>query len=158
MAAGGGTAEGPAERGEDADGHQPPGIHPRDVDEERGGNQGQRNRYRPAPVVTDDEVVPERAERAQPAAHRATSFTPAGTSARVRRSSVVYPSATSTTTGTSRAASFPGHDTPAPSAPQKIPNEVSMTPTANFRVFSGTLASGACTTTPPTATTITAAM
>src|SRR5256885_3758716 len=154
----GGTAQRPAERGDDADRHQPPGVHPRDVDEQRGGGQGQRKGYGPAPVVTDDEVVPKRAERAQPAAHRATSLAPAGASARVRRSSAVYPSATSTTRGTitSSAASFPGQDAPAPSAPQKMPNEVSMTPTANFRVFSGTRASGACTTTPTTATTTTA--
>src|SRR5215472_19184159 len=158
-AAGGSAPQRPAERGEDADGHQPPGVHPRDVDEQCGGGQGQRNGRRPAPVVTDDEVVPERAERAQPAPHRATSLTPAGAGARVRRSSAVYPSATSTTKGTStsRAASFPGQDTPAPSAPQKMPNEVSMTPTANFSVFSGTRASGACTTTPTMATTTTAA-
>src|SRR5215470_2334277 len=157
--AGGGAAQRPAQRGDDADGHQPPRVHPRDVDEQGGGGQGQRNGCRPPPVVTNDEVVPERAERAQPAAHRATSFTSAGASARARRSSAVYPSATSTTTGTStsRAASFPGQDAPAPSAPQKIPNEVSMTPTANFRLFSGTRDSGVCTTTPTTATTTTAA-
>src|SRR5213078_1542787 len=109
-------------RGENADRHQPPRVHPRDVHEQGGGGQGERNGCRPAPVVTDDEVVPERAERAQPAAHRATSFTPAGAVAWVRRSSAVYPSVTSTTTGTSTssAASFPGHDTPAPSAPQKM--------------------------------------
>src|SRR5215472_9929489 len=155
-AAGGSAPQRPAERGEDADGHQPPGVHPRDVDEQGGDGQGQRNGRRPAPVVADDEVVPERAERAQPAAHCAASFAPAGTSARVRRSSAVYPSATSTTRGTStsRAASLPGQDTPAPSAPQKMPNEVSMTPTANFSVFS---ASRACTTTPTMATTTTAA-
>ena len=36
------------------------------------------------------------------------------------------------------AASPPGQCAPAPSADQKIPNVVSMTPTANFIVFSGT--------------------
>ena len=40
---------------------------------------------------------------------------------------------------------------PAPSADQKIPKVVSMTPTANFIVFSGTRASGARTATPTTA-------
>jgi hypothetical protein len=35
-----------------------------------------------------------------------------------------------------------GQCTPAPSAPQNVPNEVSMTPTANFIAFSGTRASG----------------
>ena len=58
---------------------------------------------------------------------------------------------------TSSAASWPGQDTPAPSAPQNTPNEVSMMPTTNFRVFSGTRDSGARTANPTTATTITAA-
>src|SRR5215471_9439291 len=155
----GGAAQRPAERGDDADRHQPPRVHPGDVDQQGGGGQSQRNGCRPPPVVADHEVVPERAERAQPPAHRATSCTPAGALARVRRSAAVYPSATSTTMGTitSRAASFPGQEAPAPSAPQKMPNEVSMTPTANFMVFSGTRASGACTATPAAATTTTAA-
>jgi len=43
----------------------------------------------------------------------------------------------------SSAASEPGQVAPAPSAPQKVPNAVSITPTTNFKVFSGTLASGA---------------
>lgn len=42
-----------------------------------------------------------------------------------------------------RDASPPGQPAPAPSVPQNMPNEVSITPTANFIVFSGTLASGA---------------
>ena len=44
-----------------------------------------------------------------------------------------------------------------PLGPQKMPNEVSMMPTANFIAFSGTRASGARTATPVTATTATAA-
>ena len=40
-------------------------------------------------------------------------------------------------------ASSPGQCAPAPSAAQKIPNVVSITPTANFSVFSGTRSSGA---------------
>ena len=40
---------------------------------------------------------------------------------------------------------------------QKIPNEVSMTPTPNFNVFSGTRVSGACTITPAISTTTNAA-
>ena len=51
----------------------------------------------------------------------------------------------------------PGHSTPAPSALQKIPNEVSITPTPNFNVFSGTRVSGACTITPAINTTTSAA-
>ncbi len=44
---------------------------------------------------------------------------------------------------TSSAASDPGQCAPAPSAPQNVPNAVSMIPTTNFSVFSGTRASGA---------------
>ena len=44
-----------------------------------------------------------------------------------------------------------------PSAPQNVPNEVSMMPTANFIAFSGTRASGARTAIPVTVTTMTAA-
>ena len=67
--------------------------------------------------------------------------------------------ATSATTGTStsRAASLPGQATPAPSAPQKVPKLVSMTPTANFIQFSGTLVSGALTAMPMIVTTTMAA-
>ena len=67
--------------------------------------------------------------------------------------------ATTATTGmtTSRAASLPGQRTPAPSAPQKVPNEVSMTPTASFIQFSGTLVSGALTAMPTMVTTMIAA-
>ena len=57
----------------------------------------------------------------------------------------------------SRAASLPGQCTPAPSAPQNVPNEVSMTPTPNFIVFSGTRASGARAAIPTPAITSTAA-
>src|SRR5262249_30463579 len=79
----------------------------------------------------------------------------AARAARARRSRAVYPSPTRAVAGTmaSRAASWPGHDTPAPSAPQNTPNEVSMTPTANFMVFSGTRDSGARTAIPTAATT-----
>ena len=58
---------------------------------------------------------------------------------------------------TSSAASPPGQSAPAPSAPQKIPKEVSITPTLNFIAFSGTRASGARIATPIAATTSTAA-
>ena len=52
----------------------------------------------------------------------------------------------------SSAASPPGQSAPAPSAPQNIPYDVSITPTANFIVFSGTRASGACSARPATTT------
>ncbi len=57
----------------------------------------------------------------------------------------------------SRAASSPGQLAPAPMAPQNIPNEVSITPTANFIVFSGTFASGALAAAPAAITSSTAA-
>src|ERR1700677_5375380 len=71
----------------------------------------------------------------------------------------MYAAATSATTGmrTSRAASLPGHATPAPSAPQNVPNDVSMTPTASFIQFSGTFDSGALTAMPVSVTTMMAA-
>src|SRR5215470_11585705 len=71
-----GPAQRPSEPREDADGRQPPGVHVRDVDEQGGHSQGKHNGDRPAPVVTDDEVVPERAERPEAPAHPAAR--PAG--------------------------------------------------------------------------------
>ena len=53
----------------------------------------------------------------------------------------------------SDAASRPGQVTPAPSPLQKMPKAVSITPTPNFSVFSGTRESGACTTMPASSTT-----
>ena len=50
------------------------------------------------------------------------------------------------------ARSLPGQDIPVPSELQKTPNDVSMMPTANFSVFSGTRVRGACTMTPATTT------
>ena len=50
-----------------------------------------------------------------------------------------------------------GHIAPAPSAPQKIPKDVSMIPTVNFIVFSGTRASGLRRANPDAATIMTAA-
>ena len=55
------------------------------------------------------------------------------------------------------ARSDPGHVTPAPSAAQNVPNEVSSNPTTNLSRFSGTRVRGSCTTN-PTATTRTTAM
>src|SRR5882672_9605849 len=46
------------------------------------------------------------------------------------------------------ARSAPGQATPRPSPVQKMPNAASITPTANLSVFSGTRASGRCTTKP----------
>ena len=62
--AGRGPAQRPAQRGDRADGHQPPGVHPRHVDQQGGGGQRAGTTAGPAPVIADDEVVPERPERA----------------------------------------------------------------------------------------------
>ena len=56
----------------------------------------------------------------------------------------------------SSAASPPGQLAPAPSPLQNMPNEVSITPTSSFRVFSGTRASGALAATPAPITSSTA--
>src|SRR5882762_508989 len=53
---------------------------------------------------------------------------------------------------TTIARSAPGQATPRPSPVQKMPNADSITPTANLSVFSGTRASGRCTTIPTPAT------
>src|SRR5262249_40006334 len=104
------------------------------------------------PVVADDEVVPEAAEP------REVLDDAANSSGATMRNSATSPNDNATTNAmtTSSDASAPGHDTPAPSAPQKMPNDVSMTPTANFKVFSGTRDSGACTLIPATSTTTSA--
>jgi DNA-binding NarL/FixJ family response regulator len=67
----GGTVQGPAERGEDAHGQQPPGVDAGRVDEQGRHREGHDHDDRDAPVVTDHEVVPERADRLEPL-HEAT--------------------------------------------------------------------------------------
>src|SRR5262249_47730185 len=57
----------------------------------------------------------------------------------------------------SSAKSSPGHSAPRPSPIQNTPKLVSISPTANLRVFSGTWASGLCTASPIAITTIRAA-
>src|SRR5882762_1593846 len=55
------------------------------------------------------------------------------------------------------ARSAPGQEMPSPSPVQKRPKADSITPTVNLSVFSGTRASGRCTTSPTTATSAQAA-
>src|SRR3984893_1098061 len=62
------------------------------------------------------------------------------------------PTARNRTANPPIARSAPGQDTPRPSPVQKMPNAESMTPTANLSVFSGTRATGRCTTKPTPAT------
>src|SRR6185437_5546558 len=130
---------------------EPPGRHASCLERSRRADRhGDERRH--APVVAHDEVPPEPAERCE--------VLQAGTaSSRSRRSSRTKASDMRTTKpSTPRiAASPPGHSAPAPSADQKIPNVVSITPTANFSVFSGTRASGARTAIPTPATRTSAA-
>ena len=56
----------------------------------------------------------------------------------------------------SNAASPPGQCAPAPSAPQNVPKDVSITPTANLSVFSGTRCNGEWIATPAAVTASTA--
>ena len=99
-------------------------------------------------VVADDEVDQERAER--PSASHAGDRRPGGRRTtrheRQRRREVERDER-----GDRRVARRPV--APAPSAAQNVPNDVSITPTAYFSVFSGTRLSGARASTPATTTT-----
>src|SRR5439155_22419352 len=76
-----------------------------------------------APVVADDEVVPE-LEEPDDVPHAAT----AARSWRMRSRAIIPSDITSTKASTpSRTISPPGHSTPVPSAPQQMPKLVSMT-------------------------------
>src|SRR4029078_4018032 len=104
------------------------------------------------PVVADHEVPPEAPESREPL-HAGTASNRSRRSSRTRANDE---RATKPSTPRS-AASEPGQSAPAPSTDQKIPNVVSITPTANFIEFSGTRASGPRTATPTPATSTSAA-
>src|SRR5206468_6239644 len=107
-----------------------------------------------APVVADDELVPEARERDEPRHARA----PAGAARRPRSARTAANDASARKARIAgSAASSPGHDAPAPSVAQNVPNVVSSSPTVNFSVFSGTRLSGARTMTPTPTTTTNAA-
>src|SRR5579883_3444928 len=116
-----------------------------------------------APVVPHHEPVPEAGTAPDPGCHLDTLTGATGTpgdplGAPGRRTSTRHPPNRAIKgTRARRAASAPGQLAPAPSAPQKVPNELSMTPTTNLSVFSGTRASGARAAAPAAATTTTAA-
>src|SRR5262249_51579803 len=159
--AGGGSALGwagpharQAERADDRERQHPP-RRPACVGHEVGDGDGGDDDHRDRPVVADDEVVPEVQEPADVAHAIAAS------SRAVRlRASATRPSEEATTkASTARMAASPppGQSAPAPSAAQNVPKLVSMTPTPNFIVFSGTRLSGAWTTAPTTRTTTSAA-
>src|SRR5581483_879819 len=109
-----------------------------------------------APVVADDEVPPESPEGDDVLHARTSAVT---NRSRLRRRSAATKTADSAITKASTpnsAASEPGQLPPAPSVDQKIPNVVSITPTANLSVFSGTRARGGRTANPTAATSATA--
>src|SRR5204863_3500549 len=130
----------------DREGQDDPGRRP-GRREQSGEAEREGDAHGHAPVVADDEVPPEGPQ----AAHASASLR--------RRSAVTYPSETRITNASTngRAASSPGQSTPAPSAPQKVPKVVSITPTAKASVFSGTRLSGPRTTMPAMTTSTIAA-
>src|SRR6476659_6145154 len=107
------------------------------------------------PVVADDEVPPERAERAD------VLHAPAPTGSAAIRCRRSWRTSTNDTRPRKArmariAASEPGQLTPAPSPPQKTPKLVRSNPTTNLMVFSGTRSSGDRTATPAMTTSTTA--
>src|ERR1700733_14562701 len=155
------AVEGPGQGREGDNREEPPRVHLRHVGQDRGDGEADYHEGGDVPVVAHDEVVPERTERFELLHELTTSDGLAGAAPVIlrERSQKMQAAPTSATTGTrtSRAASLPGQATPAPSAPQNVPKLVSMTPTANFIQFSGTLVSGALTAMPTTVITTMAA-
>src|SRR5207248_3193086 len=135
---------------------QEPPRRERAVCQQRGQRQRRDDTGGDGPAVADHEAVPEGAEPPEEP-HRPVTAT--GVRTRPVRNIATRPNDTrSTNPSTPRsAASPPGHVTPAPSAPQNVPKLISMAPTANFIVFSGTRLSGARTRTPTPTTNTTAA-
>src|SRR6266852_4846413 len=92
---------------------------------------------RHAPVVADDEVPPETQERSDVLHARAAAGASAIRRWRSKRASPIESSPRKPMMPRI-ATSEPGHATPAPSPPQKMPKLESRTPTTNLSVFSGT--------------------
>src|SRR5262249_28285362 len=133
-------------------GHHPPGGAR--LGDQSGRAQGHHHPNCRDPVVADDEVPEEPAQRAQPVHVCATASAAAPRVLRdPRRAATTSARENVSTHGTitSRATSSPGQLAPAPSAPQKVPKLVSITPTPNLRVFSGTRPSGPWTISPAAA-------
>src|SRR6266508_5690509 len=135
---------------------EPPRVHAL-VRQECGERESDRDACGHAPVVADDEVPPEAAERAEILHASAPAVTRI---VRLRRSAPTSTRETSPKNAitASSESSSPGQSTPAPSAPQKQPKLVSRRPTAYLIVFSGTCSSGPRARTPaPTTSTKAAA-
>src|SRR3954447_14034063 len=149
--------QGDAKKSQDGGREQPPGVgavigeHDDDADRRQDAD-GE------APVVADDEVPPEAGERSE-VPHADAGSTSSGLRSRRRRSHKTMAPVPPTVSAsrTMIAASPRGQRTPAPSPAQNIPKVVSMAPTANFIVFSGTRLSGRWTNTPARSTTTAAA-
>ena len=109
--------------------------------EQRGQRERDRDACGDAPVVADDEVPPEAAERAEIPHASAPAVTRTVRRRRSARTSTSETTPKNAITASSESSS-PGQSTPAPSAPQKQPKLVSSSPTANLIVFSGTRESG----------------
>src|SRR4029077_2923761 len=128
----------PTEEGDARNRHDPPG---RDIGRSGRGGRGEGDHHAKGrlPVVAY-EKAPDSAKDGRYEPH-AASIAPAR---RRRRRSPSIASALMPITRTriGRADSPPGQRAPAPSAPQKIPKEVRMTPTAKLIAFSGTRGSG----------------
>ena len=93
------------------------------------------------PVVADDEVVPEARRSCGRAPHVGASLGSGGAARPQHRDEHERAAATTNAITPSEAdRRHPASRRPAPSALQKMPNEVSITPTPNFSVFSGTAA------------------
>src|SRR5262245_24696859 len=96
--------------------------------QQRGGAKQADHARRRAPIVTDQELEDGGAHSRGHQAGSTAGWAPARRSARII--SQEEPRSTSATAGS--AASPPGQEAPAPSAPQKTPNVVSRMPTMNF--------------------------
>src|SRR6185437_4732730 len=121
------------------------------VGDERGSAESDGDPGVHPPVVPDDEVPPEEAERRQ-AVHVAAPDCAGLAWPRIHlvRAAATTPRKTRIT---GRARSEPGQLTPRPSPAQNTPNVVRRSPTTNLIVFSGTRASGARMTRPAARTT-----
>src|ERR1700677_2149330 len=130
--------------------HNPPRRDTRGS-EQRGQCECQRHADRGAPIVDDDELP----YCEQESTHSCHVFT-AGCAVRLEGLAITMATTRMPGMIASSAASPPGQLAPAPSARQNMPNELSITPTANFSVFSGTRASGALAAAPTAMTSSTA--
>src|SRR5205823_6372650 len=130
-----GASERESQQAQDGGGQHPPGGDPR-AGEQRGQPKRNRDPERREPVIAHEELP----DPEQDADDRTHAGSPTIVRRGARRSQAPSASDTSSTPGmsASSAPSPPGQLAPALSAPQKVLNDVSITLTAYFIVFSGT--------------------